>query len=93
MFSLPIIPPPHHEPLASLGWKDQMLWEADDYGEDQPIPHATSALVEAVFKLCPDCKDKADRLYKLHEVKPGSSYLVVGNSWEDMAYDLAHYKQ
>jgi len=92
--SLPVIPPMSSSTttLEDIDWVTHLIWHNEDIVlDDFPIPLAEEALTEVIFKLCSNCKHKADELYKSHEVKPGSSYLVEGCSWDDMAYSLAFH--
>ena len=75
--------------LEDVDWVTHMIWHNEDIGDDGPIPLADQALTQVTFKLCSNCRHKADELYKSHEVKPGSSYLVEGSSWDDLAHSLA----
>ena len=88
---LPVIPPMPGttKTLECIDWVTHMIWHNADIDDDSPIPTANEALVQITFNLCSNCKAKADNLYKSNEVKPGSSFLVVGTSWNDMARSLA----
>lgn len=90
---LPVIPPmsSSNTTMEDTDWVTNLVWHNEDIGEDLPIPLRDKALTQVSFKLCSSCKQKADELYKSHEVKPGSSYLVEGCSWDDMAHHLATY--
>jgi hypothetical protein len=77
--------------VEDVDWVSHIVWHNQDIGEDYPIPLADEALTQVCFMLCSRCRHKADELYKSNEVKPGSSYLVVGSSWDDMAHYLATY--
>lgn len=62
---------------------------------DEPITtveKSTLALTQTAFMLCGSCKSRADTLYERNRQKlnaSGSSYLVVGETWDDQAYQLA----
>lgn len=90
--SLPIVPPmSSNNRLENIDWVTHMIWHNPDVLNNNPIKLAKEALTKVIFKLCPTCHNKADQLYRSHEVKPDSSYLVVGTSWDDMAHSLASY--
>ena len=92
MRALPIVPATSsNSRQEGIDWETYMIWHNGDILDDNPIQLANEALTKVTFKLCPTCHNKADKLYSSNEVKPGSSYLVVGTSWDDMAHSLASH--
>lgn len=90
--ALPIVPAiSSNRGHEDIDWETYMIWHNEAILDDNPMQLADEALTKVTFRLCPTCYNKADELYRSHEVKSGSSYLVVGTSWDDMAHSLASH--